>query len=55
MAQSINLCIEKLYNGTRVDNEITLVPYLSYIIQLAYNSLLIDIKIRPKKDEFVKN
>jgi len=55
MSISVNLAIESLCDKVGIANEIALCPCISHVIQLGCNSLLTDIKIRPTKDEFVKN
>jgi hypothetical protein len=55
MSESVNSAIESLCNQVGIVNEIALCPCISHVIQLGCNGLLTDIKIRPKKDEFVKN
>lgn len=55
MSKAVNAAVESLCKTTGIKTEIALCPCISHIIQLGSNSLLTDIKIRPTKDQLVKN
>lgn len=55
MNESINAAIRAMSVSLKIPNKIALCPCISHVIQLSANSLLVSIKIRPKKDKFVKN
>jgi hypothetical protein len=55
LAIALNESIPLLAKELQISNEIALCPCLSHVIQLGANKLLVDIKIKPKIDEFKKN